>query len=68
MEHKLITFNDEQEQELKHLFDNLDEIQIFSEITNVLTADEYDELNNFKWDSYEIQEELTLDNYEKIDK
>jgi tRNA (Thr-GGU) A37 N-methylase len=58
MDYTGMTFNTEQEQELKHLFDSLDNIQIFSEITNILTADEYDELNNLKWESYEVQEEI----------
>lgn len=58
MDYTGMTFNTEQEQELKHLFDSLDDIQIFSEITDILTADEYDELNNLKWESYEVQEEI----------
>lgn len=45
------------EQELDRLFESLDEIQI-SEVTDVLSAEEYDELNNFKWESYE--EELNM--------
>lgn len=60
MDYTGMTFNTEQEQELKHLFDSLDDIQIFSEITDILTADEYDELNNFKWESYETQEEVRV--------
>lgn len=45
------------EKELDRLFKSLDDIQIFVEVTDVLSAEEYDELTNFKWDSYEVQEE-----------
>lgn len=45
------------EKELDRLFESLDDIQIFVEVTDVLSAEEYDELTNFKWDSYEVQEE-----------
>lgn len=44
------------EQELDRLFESLDEIQII-EVTDVISAEEYDELNDFKWKSYE--EELS---------
>jgi hypothetical protein len=58
MEYRLDTFNEDQEQELQNLFKSLDDIQIFVETTNVLTAEEYDQLTNFKWESYE--EELNM--------
>jgi hypothetical protein len=58
MEQRLITPEDEQE--LKQLFDSLEEIQIIAETTHVLTADEYDELTNFKWESYENEEQIGL--------
>ena len=44
------------EQELDRVFESLDEIQIVK-VTDVLSAEEYDELNNFKWESCE--EELS---------
>jgi hypothetical protein len=58
MEHRLITA--EEERELAQLFNSLDDIQIITETTNVLTADEYDELTNFKWESYENEEQIGL--------
>lgn len=58
MEHRLIT--PEEEHELEQLFNSIDDIQIIAETTNVLTADEYDELTNFKWESYEKEEQIGL--------
>lgn len=58
MEPRLIT--PEEERELEQLFNSLDDIQIIAETTNVLTADEYDELTNFKWESYEKEEQISL--------
>lgn len=49
--------NIDMEKELDRLFESLDDIQIFVEVTDVLSAEEYDELTNFKWESYEVQEE-----------
>lgn len=48
------------EQELDRLFESLDEIQIVK-VTNVLSAEEYDELNNFKWESYEKELSSNID-------
>lgn len=48
------------EKELDRLFESLDDIQIFVEVTDVLSAEEYDELTNFKWESYEKAEQISL--------
>lgn len=42
--------NIDMEKELDRLFESLDDIQIFVEVTDVLSAEEYDELTNFKWE------------------
>ena len=53
LERKLnIRTAEDMEKELDRLFESLDEIQII-EVTDVTSAEEYDELNNFKWESYE---------------